>query len=71
MLGTFPAELYERSLAIRRALGHRESIGVLCQLKGLCAQRQGDFLSARALYDEYLALGRELGSPFHVSNVLA
>src|SRR6266496_1989973 len=37
---------------------------------GTSRQRQGDFATARTLYQEYLAIGREFGSTFHVNQVL-
>jgi non-specific serine/threonine protein kinase len=62
---------YDRSMAIRQAIGHREAIGVLHQLMGISAYRQGSFLRARELYVAYLAISRELDSPWHLSMVLA
>src|SRR5437870_4385107 len=38
---------------------------------GISAHRQRNFPQARARYQEFLAIGRELGSPYHVGNVLS
>jgi hypothetical protein len=58
--------------ALRAALaGHHETIGVMCQLRGASAYRQGKFVEARGFCQGYLEMCRELGSPWHLSNALA
>ena len=71
--GDYPTAdaFYERSLAIRQVLGHHETIGVMCQLRGASAYRQGKFLEARQFCVGYLEVSQELGSPWHLSNALA
>jgi tetratricopeptide (TPR) repeat protein len=54
--------LLEESLAIRRQLGDRKSIGVAAGNLGMVALDEGDFASARALHEESLAIARELGN---------
>jgi predicted ATPase/DNA-binding SARP family transcriptional activator len=52
---------YERSLALWQELGNRRfSAAPLCNL-GYIAKRQGDYLRARALFEEAMAIDREFG----------
>ena len=62
---------YERSLAIRRAVGHQLGAGFLIQLMGMLAHRQRDFASARALYLESLETFRDINSHWQMSQTVA
>ena len=54
--------LLEESLAIRRQVGDRKSIGVAAGNLGMVAVDEGDLAAARALHEESLAIARELGN---------
>ncbi len=53
--------LHEKSLAIRRQLGHQKGIAISLNSLGNVLYELGDYLSARALHEESLAIKRELG----------
>jgi len=52
---------YERSLALRRALGDQRGIAASLNSLGVVALDEGDYDRARSLYEESLALKRQLG----------
>jgi predicted ATPase/predicted Ser/Thr protein kinase len=62
--------LFERSLAIARALDDRQGAALSLSGLGLAAKDQGDYAAARAFYEESLALYREVGQKRGVAAVL-
>jgi non-specific serine/threonine protein kinase len=60
-------EYYERALAIRRQIGHREGIGVLLGLLGMVAIRERRFADAHAVFTESLDLMQGLLSDWGLS----
>jgi predicted ATPase/DNA-binding SARP family transcriptional activator len=53
--------IWNETLAIRRRLGNRESVGWAVLQVGFSAQCEGDYAAATAAYEECLSIGRELG----------
>jgi predicted ATPase/DNA-binding SARP family transcriptional activator len=53
--------IWNETLAIRRRLGNRESVGWAVMQVGFCAQCEGDYIAASAAYEEGLSIGHELG----------
>jgi predicted ATPase/class 3 adenylate cyclase len=53
--------LWQETLALRRRLGNRESVGWALIQVGFCAWHEGDYPSARKAYEEALAIARDLG----------
>jgi predicted ATPase/class 3 adenylate cyclase/DNA-binding NarL/FixJ family response regulator len=50
--------------------GHRAALARVLHGAGLLAHMQGDYLAARALYEESLALRRELGDRYGIASAL-
>lgn len=53
--------LWEETLAVRRGLGNRESVGWALVQVGFCTQSGGHYPAAREAYGEALAIARDLG----------
>ena len=53
--------LWNETLALRRRLGNRESIGWALLQVGFCAQCQGDYIAAAVALEECLSIAQDLG----------
>jgi predicted ATPase/class 3 adenylate cyclase len=61
-------ELYEQAAAIFLELGELRALQVMAHDQGTCALQRGDYVRARALFEENLARSRALGSDVEVGN---
>jgi predicted ATPase len=63
-------QLFERSLAIWRELGHREEQARELNSLAITYRRLGDMAAGRALLEEAIAISREVGPPLRLAAAL-
>ena len=61
-------ELYEQAASIFHELGELRALQVMAHDQGTCALQRGDYVRARAFFEENLARSRELRSEIEVGN---